>query len=117
MRLQANDDEILRSQFGGVVGAAGMHDALFITNQQFEAVGTHRGQVSAARDQADIGSRERQLHAEIAADRAGAVDTDFHAVLQDGWPETASFMDIVILSASRSVFFQGAPVRALKSLR
>src|SRR5712671_2820302 len=83
MRLQANDDEILRSQFGGVVGAAGMHDALFITNQQLEAVGTHRGQVSAARDQADIRSRQRQLHAEIAADRAGAVNTDFHAVLHN----------------------------------
>jgi len=59
-----------------------MHDALFIANQQFEAIGAHRGEVRATCDEADIGSRTRQLHTEIAADRTGAVDTDFHAVLQ-----------------------------------
>jgi hypothetical protein len=32
------------------------------------------------RDEADIGSRARQLHPEISADRAGAVDTDFHEI-------------------------------------
>src|SRR5882757_7951594 len=64
-----------------------MHDALFIANQQFEAVCAHRGEMRSACDQADIGSCERQLHAEIAADRSGAVDTDFHAVLQTDWPE------------------------------
>jgi hypothetical protein len=32
----------------------------------------------AARDEADVGARTRQLHTEISADRAGTVDTDFH---------------------------------------
>src|SRR5258707_9681136 len=33
VRLQANDDKILRPQFGGVIGATGLHYALFIANQ------------------------------------------------------------------------------------
>src|SRR5258708_7535270 len=32
----------------------------------------------AARDQANVGARARQLHAKISADRAGAIDADFH---------------------------------------
>jgi hypothetical protein len=32
----------------------------------------------SARDEADVGTGLRQLHSEISADRAGAVDTDFH---------------------------------------
>jgi hypothetical protein len=32
----------------------------------------------APRDQADIDPRLRELHTEISADRAGAVDTDLH---------------------------------------
>jgi hypothetical protein len=37
-----------------------------------------------ARDQADIGARARQLDPEISADRAGAVDADFHEVFRSG---------------------------------
>jgi hypothetical protein len=33
MRLQANDDKILRPQLGWVVGATGAHHALFIADQ------------------------------------------------------------------------------------
>jgi hypothetical protein len=43
----------------------------------------------APRDETDIRSRLSQLHTEIATDRAGTVDTDFHAILQNKWLETA----------------------------
>ena len=82
MRLQADDDEILRPEFGRVVGAARMHHALFVADQQLEPVGAHRGQMRAARHQADVDARARELHTEIAADRAGAVDTDFHGIFR-----------------------------------
>src|SRR5258708_39763822 len=80
-------------------------------------MGAHRRQVRAARNKADIRSRLRQLHTEIAADRAGAVDTDFHAVLQNDWPETASFTDALIPSARRSAFFQDAPAKEKRECR
>jgi hypothetical protein len=35
----------------------------------------------AARNEADIGARARQLHPKISADRARAVNTDFHGDL------------------------------------
>src|ERR1700722_11960756 len=79
MRLQADDDEILMPEFGGIIGAAWPHDAFFVADQEFEAVGAHGGEMGAARDQADIGARAGQLYAEISADRAGAVDANFHA--------------------------------------
>ena len=41
----------------------------------------HRGKVRAARDQADVGARARELNPEISADRAGAVDADLHEIL------------------------------------
>ena len=37
MRLQADDDEILRPKLGGIVGAARLHHALFIADQQLES--------------------------------------------------------------------------------
>ena len=80
MRLQADDHEILRPEFGGVVGAARPHHAFFVIDQQFQSVGAHRGEMGAARDQADIGAGAHQLHSEISADRAGAVDADFHEI-------------------------------------
>ena len=82
MRLQADDDVILRPEFGGIVGAARMHHALFVADQELEPVGAHRGEMGAARHQADIDARARKLHTEIAADRAGAVDADFHGVFR-----------------------------------
>ena len=82
MRLQADDDEVLRSEFGRIVGAARMHHALLVTDQELEPVGAHRGEMRAARHQADIDARARELHTEIAADRTGAVDTDFHGIFR-----------------------------------
>ncbi len=87
MRFQANDHKILRPKLGGIVGAARPHHVLVAADQQGESVLAHGGKMRAARDEADVGARARELHAEISADRAGAVDTDFHAVLRTGWCE------------------------------
>jgi len=35
VRLQADDDEILRSELGGIIGAARMHHTLLIPDQKF----------------------------------------------------------------------------------
>ena len=78
MRLQADDDDILRAKFGGIVGAARMDHAFFLADQELQSVGAHRGKMRAARDQADISAGARELNPKIAADRAGAVNTDFH---------------------------------------
>ena len=80
MRLQADDDEILRPEFGWIVGAARMHHVLLVADQKLEAVGAHGGEMRAARHQADIGAGPRELHSEITTDCAGAVNTDFHGV-------------------------------------
>src|ERR1700722_3700363 len=82
MGLQADDNEILMPEFGGVVGAAWMHHAFFITDQQFQSVSLHGGEVCPPCHQADVGACARELYSEISADRTGAVDTDFHGVLR-----------------------------------
>ncbi len=81
MRLQHDDDVVLYAELGRIIGAARMDDVLLFADEQRQAALAHRGQVSAARDQADIGASARKLHAEISADRAGAVDADFHEIL------------------------------------
>ena len=78
MGLQADDDEILMSKLGWIVGAARVHHALLVTNQQFEPMSAHRGEMRPSCDETDVGARACKLHAQISADRACAVDTDFH---------------------------------------
>jgi hypothetical protein len=55
---------------------------LLVSDQQFESALAHRGKMRAAGNEADVGARARELHTEISADRAGAVDTDFHEILR-----------------------------------
>jgi hypothetical protein len=81
MRLQTNDHKILRAKLGGIVGAARLHHVLLIADQQFQPALAHRRQMRAARHQADVGACARELNPEISADRAGAVDADFHEIL------------------------------------
>ena len=68
------------AEFGWIVGAARMHHVLLVADQKLEPVGAHGGEMRAARHQADIGAGPRELHSEITADRAGAVNADFHGV-------------------------------------
>ena len=69
------------AEFGGIVGAARMHHVLLVADQKLQPVGAHGGEMRAARHQADVGACARELHTEISADRAGAVDADFHGYL------------------------------------
>ena len=63
-------------EFGGVIGAARLHHALFVADQQFEPMSAHGGEMRPPRDEADIGARARELYPEISADCTGAADTD-----------------------------------------
>jgi hypothetical protein len=50
-------------------------------DQELQPVLAHGGQVGTACHEAHIRAGSRQLDAEIAADRAGAVNADLHDVL------------------------------------
>ncbi|MCY1201915.1 hypothetical protein D9M72_133880 [compost metagenome] len=78
MRLQRNEDIVLRPQLARIAGAAHPRRALLAVDQQPHPVFLHRRQVRTARDEADIGSRTRKLRPDIAANGARAVDTHFH---------------------------------------
>ena len=78
MGLQRDDDIVLRTEFGGIVGAVQMLDALLAVDEELEAVLLHRFEMGAARDQAHFGPGTRKLHAHIAADGSCTVDADFH---------------------------------------
>ena len=78
MRFQTDDDDILHAEIGGIIGTARICDPLFAIDQKFETVGFHRRQMRAARHQADVSASQRELHAEIAANRARTVDADLH---------------------------------------
>jgi hypothetical protein len=76
--------KILRTKLGGIVGAARPHHVRLIADAQHETIGAHGRKMSAARDEADVNRRACQLHAEVAANRASAVDADLHGILR-GW--------------------------------
>ncbi len=79
--FKRDEDVVLRPQRGRVVGAIDLGYPLLALAQQPQAVGAHGGKMGATCDQADLGARQCQLDAEIAADRAGAIDTHFHDVV------------------------------------
>ena len=54
MRLQSNDDVVLRPGFGRVLNAARMSDPLFSVDQQFDAIFLHGLEMRAPGDQRDI---------------------------------------------------------------
>src|SRR3982074_3431675 len=83
MPFPAAESEMLRPERGGIIGATRPHHALFITDQQLESVLAHRGEMRAARNEADVGADAGQLYPEISADRAGAVDAYLHGNLRE----------------------------------
>ena len=74
MRLQRDDDVILHAEFGGRVRTRKSRDTFRSVDLQTDTIGAHRRKVGAARDQAYLGTRTRQLHSQKSADRAGAKD-------------------------------------------
>ena len=51
-----------------------------------QTVGLDRGQMRTAGDDGHRGPGAVQADGEVAADRAGAVDADFHGAILLGWP-------------------------------
>ena len=73
MRLQGDDDKVLRAGLGGVVGTGHLGDALLAVDEKLQTVRLHRRQMRPARDAGDVGSiAARQFYRHVTADRAGA---------------------------------------------
>src|SRR5690606_15780899 len=68
VRLQRDDDVVLRAEFLGIVGAVEVLDALLAVDEQLQAVLAHRLKMSAACNKADLGAGAGKLHAHISAD-------------------------------------------------
>jgi hypothetical protein len=78
--LRQIDHDILRTKLCRSVGATRVDHALLVADLQPQSASAHGGEVGAAGNEADVGARAREFDTEIATDRAGAVDADFHGV-------------------------------------
>ncbi len=78
MRLECNDDIVLLAQFRGVVGDRGVRFQALTILFQYQAVGTHRLEVCAARNQGNVLTRPREHGPHETADSPGAVYCNFH---------------------------------------
>ena len=80
MRLHAEDHDILRSGLGQARGRLdARRDAVgAVGHPEPHAARPDRLQVRAARDERDVLARQRELDADVAADRTGADDAEFH---------------------------------------
>ena len=76
VRLQRDDDEILLAQLGWIVGYRRADDFPFVAHPEGEAIFSHRLEVRAPCDEADVVATESQLGAQIAADGSRAVDAN-----------------------------------------
>ena len=79
MRLERNDDVVLRTELGRIVGASHMRNLLRAFDLQPDAVSAHRGEMRAARHEAHVGAGLREADAEKAADRARPENRHLHA--------------------------------------
>ena len=83
MRLQRDDDVVLRPELGRIVG--GRHLATRSSPPiELQPVLLDRGEMRAARHERDVGAAPLHQHAHIAADGAGAVDANLHEILPAG---------------------------------
>ena len=77
--LDCDDHHVLRPEIGGIGAGGRMRDDAVVPQVQGQAVGPDRLQMCPAGDDRDlVGRGLRQAAREIAADRAGAEDTDPH---------------------------------------
>ncbi len=80
VRLQADDHVVLRPELRRIAGADGMHPDLLLALEQAQPVRPHCREMRAACNKADLDARTGELSPDIAADRAGAEDANFHSV-------------------------------------
>jgi hypothetical protein len=78
MRLQRDDDIVLRPEFGRIAGRRHFRDLLLIVDQQLQAPAFDSGQMLTAGNDGDIRPAILQENGHIAANRARAKNTDFH---------------------------------------
>src|SRR6185312_12559931 len=75
---QRDDHVILMPELFGIAGRSHLGGFFLSADVQLEAVLPDRLEMRAARDQGHVSPGELHQNADIAADRARAVDTDFH---------------------------------------
>ncbi len=80
VRLDREDDVVLRPGIAAVGDQCGVGDAFYAVLDELEAVSLHRRQVRAARDQRHVRAGQRELRPHVATDGARAEDGDPHRV-------------------------------------
>ena len=78
MRLEGDDDIVLRTEGRRVVGHGDRDGDACPCLDQGQAVRSHRREMRPAGDEADSGAGPRQLRAQVTADGPGAEDADTH---------------------------------------
>src|SRR5205085_248376 len=78
MRLDAQDDVVLRSRLARVVSAMRTHDVRLAFADQLQAALAHGGEMRPARDEGHVVAGERELRAHEPADRSRSEDADLH---------------------------------------
>ncbi len=78
MRLQRDDDDILRPELCGIIRAAHFDGMFLAVDAQLHAVRLHRREMRSARHETHVRTGSRELRAHIAADRTGALHADLH---------------------------------------
>ena len=79
MRLEGDDDVVLRAELRRVVGRRHADREILARRYETQAVPADRRQMRTAGDQAHLDAlHPRKMRADDSADRAGAVDADLH---------------------------------------
>ena len=104
MRLDGDDDEILLAGVGERLGYFDVSsDDVVAFGLHAYALAANRVRMGAIRlDEGDLFARERQPRAEHAADRAGADDSDSHAV-----PYSKRLVSVPMPSIATSIVLPG----------
>ena len=82
VRLHGEDDHVLRPSLGEASGGLDARGDVVgaVGHREPHAPGADRLQVRAARDERHVLAGDRELDADVSADRAGTDDAEFH-----GW--------------------------------
>ena len=98
VRLERDNDGILRAELRRIVGRPNLRPALLTAGAHAHAIGLHRREMRPARDQRDLRAAQRKLESKIGADGPGADDADLHVTPSErlrpssdrDWPRTGT---------------------------